>query len=156
MKDGTLGLRRRKGMAGKLEQLSVDKDGNIKRGKTKPKKSKNSKKNNILAKNKAKGRAFEKQEFAQFKSTYSKAQEQVTIKTASSRKIRLDAIGLDSNNKVVISEYKSSDTAPLRTNQKKAFNEILSTGAVVVGKGKGIFSKGYKIPPDTNINIIRP
>ena len=29
MKDGTLGLRRRKGMAGKLEQLSVDKDGNI-------------------------------------------------------------------------------------------------------------------------------
>lgn len=61
-------------MAGKLEQLSVDKNGNIKRGKTKPKKSKNSKKNNILAKNKA----------------------------------------------------------------------------------KGIFSKGYKIPPDTNINIIRP
>ena len=46
-------------MAGKLEQLSVDKNGNIKRGKTKPKKSKNSKKNNILAKNKAKGRAFE-------------------------------------------------------------------------------------------------
>lgn len=83
-------------MAGKLEQLSVDKNGNIKRGKTKPKKSKNSKKNNILAKNKAKGRAFEKQEFAQFKSSY------------------------------------------------------------VVGKGKGIFSKGYKIPPDTNINIIRP
>ena len=29
MKDGTLGLRRRKGMAGKLEQLKVDKDGNI-------------------------------------------------------------------------------------------------------------------------------
>lgn len=56
----------------------------------------------------------------------------------------------------MISEYKSSDTAPLRTNQKKAFNEILSTGAVVVGKGKGIFSKGYKIPLDTNINIIRP
>jgi len=29
MKDGTLGLRRRKGMAVKLEQLKVDKDGNI-------------------------------------------------------------------------------------------------------------------------------
>ena len=29
MKDGTLGIRRRKGMAVKLEQLSVDKDGNI-------------------------------------------------------------------------------------------------------------------------------
>ena len=29
MKDGTLGLRKRKGMAGKLEQLKVDKDGNI-------------------------------------------------------------------------------------------------------------------------------
>ena len=28
MKDGTLGLRRRKGMAVKLEQLKVDKDGN--------------------------------------------------------------------------------------------------------------------------------
>ena len=27
--DGTLGLRRRKGMAVKLEQLKVDKDGNI-------------------------------------------------------------------------------------------------------------------------------
>ena len=57
---------------------------------------------------------------------------------------------------VVINEYKSSLTAPLTSNQKIAFPEIFESGATVVGKGKGIFSGGYQIPPGTKVTIIRP
>ncbi len=47
-------------------------------------------------------------------------------------------------------------TAPLIKNQQNAFPEIFESGATVVGKGKGIFSGGYKIPPGTKVMIIRP
>jgi hypothetical protein len=47
-------------------------------------------------------------------------------------------------------------TAPLTSNQKIAFPEIFESGATVVGKGKGIFSGGYQIPPGTKVIIIRP
>mgnify|MGYP000783668403 CR=1 FL=1 len=60
------------------------------------------------------------------------------------------------NGNVVINEYKSSLTAPLTSNQKIAFPEIFESGATVVGKGKGIFSGGYQIPPGTKVTIIRP
>ena len=33
---------------------------------------------------------------------------------------------------------------------------ISRSGATVVGKGKGIFSGGYQIPPGTKVTIIRP
>ena len=110
----------------------------------------------VLAQNRTNGRAFEQQEFAKFSSQNNNAVEQITVKTSSSVKIRVDAIGLDANGNVVINEYKSSLTAPLTSNQKIAFPEIFESGATVVGKGKGIFSGGYQIPPGTKVTIIRP
>ena len=57
---------------------------------------------------------------------------------------------IDANGNVVINEYKSSLTAPLTSNQKIVFPEIFESGATIVGKGKGIFSGGYQIPPGTS------
>lgn len=113
-------------------------------------------KTDVLAQNRANGRAYEQQEFAKFSSQNNNAVEQITIKTSSGVKTRVDAIGLDSNGKVVINEYKSSLTAPLTDNQKIAFPEIYESGGIVVGKGKGIFSNGYQISPGTKVAIIRP
>ena len=110
----------------------------------------------VLAQNRANGRAFEQQEFAKFSSQNNNAVEQITVKTSSGVRTRVDAIGLDANGNVVINEYKSSLTAPLTDNQKIAFPEIFDSGATVVGKGKGIFSGGYQIPPGTKVTIIRP
>ena len=110
----------------------------------------------VLAQNRAKGRTFEQQEFAKFKSQNKNAVEQITVKTSSGVRTRVDAIGLDANGNVVINEYKSSLTAPLTDNQKIAFPEIFESGATVVGNGKGIFSGGYQIPPGTKVTIIRP
>ena len=110
----------------------------------------------VLAQNRANGRAFEQQEFAKFSSQNNNAVEQITVKTSSGVRTRVDAIGLDANGNVVINEYKSSLTAPLTDNQKIAFPEIFESGATVVGKGKGIFSGGYQIPSGTKVTIIRP
>ena len=110
----------------------------------------------VLVQNRTNGRAFEQQEFAKFSSQNNNAVEQITVKTSSGVKTRVDAIGLDANGNVVINEYKSSLTAPLTSNQKIAFPEIFESGATVVGKGKGIFSGGYQIPPGTKVTIIRP
>lgn len=112
----------------------------------------------ILQQNKAKGRAFEKQEFAKFSAKYNNAAEQVTIKTPSGTRTRVDAIGLDADGKIVIYEFKSSLTAPLTKNQRVAFEEILKSGGVVVGKGegKGIFKGGKLIEAGTEVKIIRP
>ena len=110
----------------------------------------------VLAQNRVNGRAFEQQEFAKFSSQNSKAVEQITVKTPSGVRTRVDAIGLDTNGNVVINEYKSSLTAPLTDNQKIAFPEISESGATVVGKGKGIFTGGYQIPLGTKVTIIRP
>ncbi|RDY32221.1 hypothetical protein [Lachnotalea glycerini] len=110
----------------------------------------------ILANNRMQGRLFEQQEFAKFSSQSSNAVEQVTVKTSSGVKTRVDAIGLDSNGNVLINEFKSSVTAPLTNNQKIAFPEIMESGGTVVGKGKGIFTGGYQIPSGTEVKIIRP
>lgn len=118
--------------------------------------SESSSKADVLAQNRANGRAFEQQEFAKFSSQNNNAVEQITVKTSSGVRTRVDAIGLDANGNVVINEYKSSLTAPLTDNQKIAFPEIFESGATVVGKGKGIFSGGYQIPPGTKVTIIRP
>jgi len=113
-------------------------------------------KGDVLAQNRATGRAFEQQEFAKFSSSNSNAVEQITIKTPSGVRTRVDAIGLDSNGNIVINEFKSSATAPLTKNQKLAFPEITESGATVVGKGKGIFTGGYQIPAGTKVKIVRP
>ena len=114
------------------------------------------KKSDILAKNRAQGRSFEQKKFSEFSKDYIHAQEQITVKTSNSTKIRLDAIGLDTKGNIVINEFKSSMTAPLTNNQRAAFPEMFDKGGTVVGKGKGIFTGGYKIPEGTDIKIIRP
>jgi len=70
-------------------------------------------KSDVLAKNRAKGRAFEREKFQEFSATHNGAVEQVTIRTPSGKKTRVDAIGFDADGNIVIQEYKSSLTAPL-------------------------------------------
>ncbi|WP_339213314.1 toxin [Solibacillus sp. FSL W8-0372] len=94
------------------------------------------KKADILAQNRAKGRAFEEAQLLEFEKTADYIVEQVTIKTNQGTKIRVDAIGTDkSTGNIVIQEYKSSTTAPLTKNQVKGFPELQSGGGNVVGKG---------------------
>ncbi len=78
----------------------------------------------VLANNRAQGKAFEQQEFSNFNNNNTNAVEQVTIKTLSGTKSRVDALGLDVNGNVVINEFKSSTSAPLTPNQKIAFPEL--------------------------------
>ena len=103
------------------------------------------------------GELFEQQEFAKFSSQNNKAVEQITVKTPSGVRTRVDAIGLDVNGNVVINEYKSSLTAPLTNNQKAAFPEILEKeGQLLLEKEKVYSQVVYQIPPGTEVKIIRP
>ena len=111
-----------------------------------------------LEKNKMQGEKFEKEQFQIFCKNYGNAETQVTIKTTSGTRTRVDAIGLDSDGNVVIAEFKSSKNAPFTKNQNKALvdgGELSRFGGVVVGKGKEIFAGGYIIPPGTTILVIR-
>ena len=141
---------------GMLSEAELEVVNNVKRPQQLGNVGESGSKADVLAQNRANGRAFEQQEFAKFSSQNNNAVEQITVKTSSGVKTRVDAIGLDANGNVVINEYKSSLTAPLTSNQKIAFPEIFESGATVVGKGKGIFSGGYQIPPGTKVTIIRP
>ena len=99
-----------------------------------------------LEKNKKSGEDFEMEIYQKKVKQGFKPQKQITVKTKSGVKTRLDIIskegGLD-----VCTECKASITAPLTKNQKKAFPEIERTGATVVGKGKPGYPKGTKIKP---------
>ena len=110
----------------------------------------------ILLRNQAQGKDFERKSFSEFNNNFRQAQEQITVKTSGNIKTRLDAIGFDADGKIVIHEFKSSISAPLTRNQKIAFPEILDSGATVVGKGKGVFIGGYEIPIGTDVKIVRP
>lgn len=81
--------------------------------------------------------------------------EQITIKADNGVKTRVDFASKDLNGNVVLTEAKSSQTAPLTKNQKLAFPSIEKSGGTVVGKGKPDFPGGTKIPP-TKIYVIRP
>jgi hypothetical protein len=101
--------------------------------------------------------ATEEQEFPKFNDKTVNAQEQITIKTSDGTKIRVDAIGEDPvTGNVVINEFKSSQTAPLTSNQKIGFPELETGGGTVVGNGKGTFTGGYNIPAGTKVEIVRP
>ena len=141
---------------GTLSEAELEVVNNVKRPQQLGNVGESGSKADVLAQNRTNGRAFEQQEFAKFSSQNNNAVEQITVKTSSGVKTRVDAIGLDANGNVVINECKSSLTAPLTSNQKIAFPEIFESGATVVGKGKGIFSGGYQIPPGTKVTIIRP
>jgi len=111
----------------------------------------------ILAENKANGRAFEVEKVSELNKVANNVEEQITIVTKDGTKIRVDAMGYDkSTEKLVIQEYKSSATAPLTKNQDLGFPQITESGGLVVGKGKGVFKGGFEIPTGTEIKVIRP
>ncbi|BEV71182.1 hypothetical protein THUN1379_06640 [Paludibacterium sp. THUN1379] len=105
--------------------------------------------------NNANGAAFENKVFNDVQSKMPDAVQQVTIKTQSGTKTRIDIMGTDSSGQVVCVECKSSATAPLTKNQTSGFPEIQQSGGVVVGNGKPGFPGGTVIPP-TTVQIIRP
>ena len=109
----------------------------------------------ILRENRIRGAAYEKEKFADFSKTYSHAETQITIRTASGKRTRVDAIGYDADGNIVIQEFKSSQSARLTKNQEDAFPELKKTGGVIVGRGKGEFKGGVLIPP-TKVKVIRP
>ena len=85
--------------------------------------------------NKAKGEAFERDSFNKLEKELDdfNLTDQITLKTKSGTRTRIDIGGKDSKGNCLLVECKSSATAPLTKNQKKAFPEIEKTGATVVG-----------------------
>ncbi|WP_137940221.1 RHS repeat-associated core domain-containing protein [Chitinivorax sp. B] len=108
-----------------------------------------------LQANKAAGDAFEQQVLNQTRQTQSNVVQQLTVKMPSGVKTRIDIVGRDSKGNIVCTECKASQTAPLTKNQKKAFPEIKTSGATVVGNGKPGYPGGTVIPP-TDVDIVRP
>ncbi len=108
-----------------------------------------------LEKNKQKGKAFEEASFDEFSKIKPEAAREVTVKTDSGVRTRIDMMGRDADGNISCVECKSSETAPLTRNQKLGFPEIEKTGATVVGKGKPGFTGGTRIPP-IRVDIIRP
>lgn len=110
----------------------------------------------VLQDNKAKGQAYENKVIQEMNQTHSKVKQQITVKTESGTKTRLDVVGTNNKTgKIELVEVKSSTTAPLTQNQKKAFPEIEKTGGTVVGKGKEPYTGGTHIPP-TKVEVKRP
>ncbi|SIR04348.1 S-type pyocin domain-containing protein [Aquipseudomonas alcaligenes] len=108
-----------------------------------------------LEKNKTRGREFEDEVYGDYSSTRSETGREVTVKTKSGTRTRIDMVGREPDGTISCVECKSSDTAPLTPNQKVAFPEIEESGAVVVGKGKPGFPGGTEIPP-TKVDVVRP
>ena len=107
--------------------------------------------------NKAAGDAFESLKAGELRSNggYPQVEPQITLRTQSGIKTRIDITARDSAGNTCLFECKSSVTAPLTKNQSLAFPEIAKTGATVVGQGKPGFPGGTVIPP-TNVTILRP
>ena len=81
--------------------------------------------------------------------------QQVTVKAENGVKTRIDAISKDASGNIKLTEAKSSQSAPLTTNQKLAHPSIEKSGGTVVGKGKPGYEGGSKIPP-TKVDVVRP
>ncbi|MBQ6945895.1 MAG: hypothetical protein IJN43_16475 [Ruminococcus sp.] len=117
-------------------------------------------KQQILDENRKKGANFEKQKIDELSEKLDQIFGQVTIKVKIDNdkyiKTRVDAIDLDKKGNVVIYEFKSSPTAPLTQNQKKAFPILQKDGGVIVGKGKGEIFKGGVVISPTEVEVIRP
>ncbi|MDP8100094.1 hypothetical protein QJU32_09600, partial [Pasteurella atlantica] len=115
----------------------------------------NSNKSKILQNNRINGADFEEAYKKRLEKNEENVQQQVTLKTSSGIKTRIDFISKGKTGEVKCIECKSSQTAPLTKNQRKAFSEIEKSGATVIGKGKDGFDSGTIIPP-TKIEIVRP
>jgi RHS repeat-associated protein len=105
--------------------------------------------------NRARGEAFEAATKARVQNQSSEVVGQITVRTQSGTRTRLDIAAKDANGGCRLIECKSSATAPLTKNQTKAFPEIEASGGTVVGKGKGSFAGGTQLTPQ-KIEVIRP
>jgi len=105
--------------------------------------------------NRAAGNAFEQKVMREIQQTQTGVVQQITVKTESGVRTRIDLLGRDNKGNIVCTECKASSTAPLTKNQSIAFPEIQRSGATVVGKGKPGIPGGTQLPP-TSINIVRP
>lgn len=111
-------------------------------------------KTGILA-NKAAGEAFQAKVASQVKAAGQEIAEEITIKTASSAKTRMDIVSRDANGVITCTECKASATAPLTKGQTVAHPEIATSGGVVVGQGKPGFPGGTVVPPKP-VEVVRP
>ena len=107
---------------------------------------------NVVA-NKIKGDAFRDKVAKGAIKGNKNIQKEITVKTKSGTRTRVDVIGTR-NGKPRLIEAKASQKAPLTKNQAKAFPEIQKSGAVVVGKGRPGYPRGTVIPPQ-KVRIIR-
>lgn len=109
-----------------------------------------------VTENAAKGKEFEKTVVSNLaKDGHTNIAEQVTVKANNGVKTRIDVVSKDANGNIVLTEAKSSATAPLTKNQQAAHPSIAQTGGVVVGEGKPGFPGGTQIPP-AKVNVVRP
>ena len=108
-----------------------------------------------VTQNRLQGEAFVARELPEIKKVQTNVVQEVTAKTQSGVKTRLDILGTNSSGQIVGTEIKSSATAPLTRNQTAAFPEIAKTGAHVVGKGKWPYVGGTYIAPHV-VPIRRP
>ena len=111
-----------------------------------------------LAANRARGYASEQSagDMLKRRESWHSLSPQVTLRTQSGRKIKMDFMGLHPpNDQIGTVEVKGSDTARVRKSQRETHEEIEKSGATVVGKGKPAFPGGTVIPP-TKTRVVRP
>ncbi len=106
-----------------------------------------------MIENAAKGKAFEDQVA---KTLGQDKASQVTIEVADGTRTRVDFVQ-SSEGKITLLEAKSSQKAPLTSNQKKAYPQIEKAGGTVKGKKGTVVGLPHeqRIPP-TKVEIIRP
>jgi RHS repeat-associated protein len=105
--------------------------------------------------NAEKGASFEQSVVEATKATDTNVQQQVTLKTDSGVKTKMDVVSTKPSGGVRLQEAKSSGRARLTTNQAAAHPEIEKSGATVVGQGKPGYPGGTRIPP-TKVEVVRP
>jgi hypothetical protein len=109
-----------------------------------------------LAINRAAGSAFEQSTALELQRRALEAGPQLTLELPSGVRIRPDFVTRDPvTGEIGCVECKSSSTAPIRSNQARAFSEMERTGATIKGKGKPSFPGGMQIPP-TRVEVRRP
>jgi RHS repeat-associated protein len=108
-----------------------------------------------LARNKAAGDAFESTVAQRLRDQGETVVQQITVKTESGTRTRLDLISIDATGACRPIECKSSATAQLTSAQSRAFPEIEKSGAVVLGRGKPSVPGGTRLEP-SRVEVLRP
>lgn len=124
-------------------------------GETSLTKSEWQKKVETLEKNKASSADFKATQTEEFNKIATNVEKRITIATnmdGEIKKVRVDAIGFDSNGKIRIQDYTTSSNIPSK--RQAILDNISQNGGVIVGKGKGEFVGGVEIPKGTRIEII--